>query len=249
MIQAAMQLPLDLGHRPALGREDFLIAQPNAQAVGWVDRWPEWAAPALVLYGPPASGKSHLAAVWQKRTNAAIVDTNHLDTQSAEDIAAMGEHLLLDHIDPWFGDRAGETTLFHLYNMMKEEGRTMLLTMRMAPAHAGFIIPDLASRLRAAPAAAIEAPDDTLLAAILVKLFADRQLQISHDVIMYLLPRIERSFAALQALVETADRLALSEKRGISVPLMRRILLESTDLVGDGALFDKQSENARDESP
>ena len=145
----------------------------------------------------------------------------------------------MDHIDPWFGDRDGETTLFHLYNIMKEENRTMLLTMRMAPTHAAFCIPDLASRLRAAPATAIQTPDDTLLAAILVKLFADRQLQISHDVIMYLLPRMERSFSAAHELVDIADKLALSERRAISVPLMRRVLLERSELAGAGELFNR----------
>lgn len=233
------QIPLDLGHRPALGREDFLIAPPNADAVEWIDRWPEWPAPALVLYGAPASGKSHLAAVWQSKTNAATVDTTTLSAQSADKISALGEHLVLDHIDPWFGDRAAETTLFHLYNIMKEEQRTMLLTMRMAPTHVPFCIPDLASRLRAAPAISIQTPDDMLLSAILVKLFADRQLQISHDVIMYLLPRMERSFAAVYDLVEAADKLALAEKRAISVPLMRRVLLERSELAGAGELFNQ----------
>lgn len=237
MSAAAKQLPLDLGHRPAYGREDFLIAPPNMDAVEWIDRWPDWPAPALVLYGPPASGKTHLAAVWRNKTKAVSIDTATLAERNADEIAAQGEHLVLDHIDPWFGDHAGEKTLFHLYNIMREDGRTMLLTMRMAPTHVSFAIADLASRLRAAPASAIQTPDDTLLAAILVKLFADRQLQIGHDVITYLLPRMERSFAAAHEIVEIADKLALSEKRPISVPLMRRVLLEQDELVSAGELF------------
>ncbi|MEC7028278.1 MAG: DNA replication protein, partial [Pseudomonadota bacterium] len=73
--------------------------------------------------------------------------------------------------------------------------------------------------------AAIHPPDDTLLAVLLVKLFADRQLQIGADVLNYILPRMERSFAAAYELVEAADKLALAEKRGISVPLVRRVLM------------------------
>ncbi|MBU0800670.1 MAG: DNA replication protein, partial [Alphaproteobacteria bacterium] len=152
---------------------------------------------------------------------------DQLASQSAADIAAQAPHLVIDHIDPWFGDRAAETTLFHLYNIMKEEGRSLLLTMRMAPVHVNFALPDLASRLRAAPAAAIHAPDDTLLAAILVKLFADRQLNVGQDVIAYIVPRMERSFAAAVSLVDRADRLALAEKRNIAVPLMRQLLLQT----------------------
>ncbi|MBM3560518.1 MAG: DNA replication protein, partial [Alphaproteobacteria bacterium] len=63
----ARQLALDLGHRAAFGREDFLVAACNAAAVHWIDLWPGWPAPGLALWGAPASGKSHLAAVWQAR--------------------------------------------------------------------------------------------------------------------------------------------------------------------------------------
>ena len=53
---------------------DFLIAPCNRDAVAWVDRWPEWSAPALILYGSSGSGKSHLAHVWRARSNAALKD-------------------------------------------------------------------------------------------------------------------------------------------------------------------------------
>jgi chromosomal replication initiation ATPase DnaA len=109
--------------------------------------------------------------------------------------------------------------------------------MNMAPSHIEFTIPDLASRLRAAPAAAIQPPDDQLLSALIVKLFADRQIQITHEVLDYILPRMERSFAAAHDIVVTADQLALSEKKGISVPLMRRVLLMRQELASAGDLF------------
>lgn len=240
MSLAAAQIPLDLGHRPAQGREDFLIAPSNQDAVAWIDRWPDWAAPALVIYGPVASGKSHLAAVWGERSGGAKIDTAMLVEKEASQIAETAEHLIIDNIDLWLGDRAAETTLFHLYNLMREEQRSLLLTMNMAPSHISFAIPDLASRLRAAPAAAIQPPDDTLLAALLVKLFADRQLQVSCEVLNYLLPRMERSFAAAHELVREADRLALAEKRPVSVPLVRRVLLSRQELTGAGELFTHQ---------
>lgn len=223
----AQQITFDLGHRPAHGREDFMVAPCNRDAVAWVDLWPDWPAPALVLHGPAASGKSHLAAVWTEKNDATMISAAQLDGQDAAAIAATAEHLVLDHIDPWLGDRATETTLFHLYNIFKEEKRSLLLTMRMAPVRVGFALPDLASRLRAAPAASIQPPDETLLAAVLVKLFADRQLNVGQDVIAYVTPRMERSFAAALDIVERADKMALAEKRNIAVPLMRQILLQT----------------------
>ncbi|MCF8496625.1 MAG: DNA replication protein [Alphaproteobacteria bacterium] len=223
-MKAASQIPLDFETRPALGREDFLIGPGNKDAVAWIDRWPEWPAPALILTGPAASGKTHMGAVWRDRTGAESVRPDRLLSETPEEFARAGRNLLLDGLDPWLGDRAAETALFHLYNIFKEEGRTILITMRMAPSHVEFALPDLASRLRAAPVAAVHPPDERLLASVLIKLFSDRQLIVGNDVIRYVLPRMERSFAAARDIVESADRLALSQKRPISVPLLREIL-------------------------
>ncbi|MGH1397969.1 MAG: HdaA/DnaA family protein [Alphaproteobacteria bacterium] len=219
------QIPLAFPVRVAQGREDFMVGTSNEAAVGWIDRWPDWSAPSFILSGPAASGKSHLAAVWQARTGATAIPTETLTTQSAEEIAAQGETLLLDGIDPWIGTREAEETLFHLYNIFKEEQRTMLLTMRSAPSHLDFTIPDLASRLRAAPHAVIMSPCETLLQNVIVKMFADRQINIGADVLKYILPRMERSFTAAKDIVTAADALALSQKRPVTVPLIRDVLI------------------------
>lgn len=224
MGQPAIQIPLDLGHRTAMGRDDFLIAPGNQDAVAWIDLWPEWPAPALILYGPIASGKSHLCAVWRERARAQAVDARSLNENTARDIAQSGQHIVLDDIDALVGNVAGEKGLFHLYNIFKEEKRTLLLTMTDAPVRRAFALPDLASRLRAAPAVAIREPDDHILAAVLVKLFNDRQLRVSDDVITYILPRIDRSFEAVRTLVESIDSRTLAEKRAVSVPLVKTLL-------------------------
>lgn len=218
------QIPLDLGHRTAMGRDDFLIAPSNQDAVAWIDLWPEWPAPAIILYGPVASGKSHLAAVWTKRSGAGIVAPQDLNDMSVRDIAASAMHLMIEDADGLIGQIEAEKGLFHLYNLLREEKRTMLITLQEPPIRRDFALPDLASRLRAAPTVSIREPDDVLLSAILVKLFNDRQVRVGEDVLRYILPRIERSFEAVRVLVEGADQKALIEKRAISVPLIREIL-------------------------
>ncbi|MBL4804881.1 MAG: DNA replication protein [Alphaproteobacteria bacterium] len=225
MVEPVQQLPLDLSLRPALGREDFLIGPSNRDAVAWIDRWPDWPAPLLVISGPAASGKSHLAAVWADKAEAAVIAPEDLMRMSANDIAEAGDYVVIDGIDLWIGEREAETTLFHLYNIMREEQRSFLVTTRMTPNDADFTIADLASRFRAAPHAMIKAPDDILLGSILIKLFSDRQLAIGQEVIAYILPRMERSFAAAKEIVEKADSMAYARKKGISVPLMRQVLM------------------------
>ncbi len=222
---AYTQIPLDLQHRAAYGREDFLIASNNQDAAAWVDRWPEWPAPALILYGPPASGKTHLCAVWAQKSNAVLLNPDDIINNDAEQISQMADHIALRHADLLIGDRRCEEKLFHLYNILKESQRSVLLTSRAPAIALNFEIPDLASRLRAAPSIAIAPPDEMLLTALLVKLFRDRQITINEDVLQYILPRMERSFAAARDLVTQADARALSEKRNITIPLIREILM------------------------
>ncbi|HEU4838680.1 MAG TPA: DnaA/Hda family protein [Micavibrio sp.] len=218
------QIPFDLGHRTAMGREDFLIAPNNQDAVAWIDLWPEWPAPALILYGPAASGKTHLAAVWGEKSNAACVRPDTLNDSTIRDIASAARHVILEDADSLIGNIEGEKGLFHLYNLFREEKRSILLTLREPPVRRAFAIPDLASRLRAAPAVAIREPDDVLLGAILVKLFNDRQLRVGQDAVNYIVSHMERSFEEARRIVGEADTRAMIEKRAVSVPLLRDIL-------------------------
>ncbi|HLB80138.1 MAG TPA: DNA replication protein, partial [Dongiaceae bacterium] len=93
---AASQLPLDLGHRPALRRDDFLVAPCNRAAVAWLDRWPDWPGPALAVHGPPGCGKTHLASVWRARSGAIAVEPAALADPSA--LAAAARTFVLDGV-------------------------------------------------------------------------------------------------------------------------------------------------------
>lgn len=221
---AGRQIPFDLGHRTAMGRDDFLVSPSNQDAVAWIDLWPEWPAPVVILYGPVASGKSHLAAVWGEKANAACVHPGALNDSSIRDIARAAKHVILEDADNLIGNVDGEKGLFHLYNLFKEEKRSVLMTLQEPPVRRAFAVPDLASRLRAAPAVAIREPDDALLGAVLVKLFNDRQLRVGADTVKYILSHMERSFEEARRIVAEADLRAITEKRAVSVPLLKEII-------------------------
>ena len=217
------QLAIDLPHRPALGRADFLVSDCNAGALQWIERWPDWPAPALVLYGPAGSGKSHLAALWRERSGGILIAGEALSRADPNELASR-RAVALDE-----AAQAPEQELLHLYNCCGEAGASLLVVARDAPASWPIALPDLASRLRAAPSVAIAPPDDRLLAAVLVKLFADRQVRVAPEVIGFLLRRMERSFAAAGALADRLDRLALGAGRPIGLALARRVLAEGGD--------------------
>jgi DnaA regulatory inactivator Hda len=216
---AKAQLPLDLGFRPALGREDFLVASCNEAAVAWLDRWPHWPGPALALWGPPGSGKSHLAQVWRARSGAVAIDAAMLVSAQVGQLLGTARAAAVDD-----SDRAEEEALLHLYNLLAERQGHLLLVAHEPPSRWGIRLADLRSRLLAAPAVAVAPPDEDLLGALLVKLFADRQLAVSEDVIAYLRLHLDRSFAAARDAVAALDQASLAEGRAVTVPLTRAVL-------------------------
>lgn len=168
------QLPLDLPARPALHREDFLAAPGNAAALALIDAFPDWSARVVCLVGPEGAGKSHLAAIFAERAGARTLAARDLQREDVPAALAAGA-LVLEDLEP--GDFS-EAALFHLLNLAREQQAWLLMTARTPPAQFVLATADLASRLRAVPVFEIAPADDALLAAVLVKLFADRQLAV-----------------------------------------------------------------------
>lgn len=226
-MSAPAQLPLDLGHRAAMGADDFLVAPSNAEAVAWLDRWPAWPAPALTIHGPAGCGKTHLGQVWRARSRAPVVAGAALDGGAdLPGLMAAERAVVVDEADAVAGRPAREEALFHLYNLARDAGGHLLLLARRPPSRWRMRLPDLRSRIKGAPAVAVAPPDDALLAAVLVKLFADRQLRPGPEVVGFLLARMERSLDAARRLVAALDRASLAAHRGITVPLARAVLAE-----------------------
>jgi chromosomal replication initiation ATPase DnaA len=213
------QLALALPHAESFARDDFLTGASNDAALATIERWPDWADRVLALTGPEGAGKSHLAAIWAEKAGARRVSARALGETDLLHALATGALVVEDE-----SDELDERALFHLLNLVREEDGYLLLTARMLPATWGVALPDLASRLRAVPVVTVSAPDDALLRAVMVKLFADRQLAVDETLIAYLATRIERSFAAARETVERLDREALRQQRGVTRALAAELL-------------------------
>lgn len=214
------QLAFDLPHRVALGAGDFLLAPCNQDAVGWLDRWPDWPAPALVVHGPGGSGKTHMAHVWQARSGARMAAPADIEANPLSAFSETAQYWIVDDAPAGVDEEA----FLHFYNAVVERNGNLLITARTPPSRWSLTLPDLRSRLLAVPAVAVGQPDEELLGAVLVKLFSDRQLPVGPDVLTYLLARMERSFAEAHAVVAALDRQALAERRKVTVHLAREVL-------------------------
>ncbi|UWQ17206.1 HdaA/DnaA family protein [Jannaschia sp. M317] len=216
------QLSIDLPRFNARGREDFMTSPANARALALVDLWPAWPEKRLALIGPEGAGKSHLAAIWAEDIGARRIAAASL---RPEDAPALAEGpLVVEDADRDLAGSEGEHALFHLWNACAAAGKGLLLTGRTPPKDWPVALPDLASRLSSLTPAVVSEPDEALLSAVLVKLFSDRQIAVRPALVQFLLPRMERSFAAAHGMVDLLDERALAEGREVDIPLARTLL-------------------------
>ncbi|WP_134726666.1 chromosomal replication initiator DnaA [Paracoccus luteus] len=213
------QLALDLRTPPALGRGDFLPAPANATALALLDRPEDWPQGRLILIGPDGSGKSHLASFWAAENGARRVAARALRDEACDALVDFFGALVVEDAHRAGGAAGAERALFHLWNLAAERQALLLITARAPPRDWGLGLPDLASRMGSMAAVRLDPPDEDLLAAVLVKLFADRQLMPGAGVIEALVRRMDRDLGLARRLVARIDRAALAEGRAVTRPL------------------------------
>lgn len=197
-----MALPLAWPAEP--GDDAFLVTPSNAEAARLLDRPGTWPVRAALVTGPRRSGRSLLARIWAAKTGGMVVDG---------------------------AERAGEAALFHAWNAA-QAGRPLLMVADCAPPEWQVALPDLRSRLAATPQAAIGAPDDRLVRALLGHLLHRRGLDARDDLLDWLSARIERSHLAVERVVDLLDQGAMERRRRLTIPLARTTLLEAGMLPG-----------------
>jgi chromosomal replication initiation ATPase DnaA len=219
----AQQLPLPFELRPALTREDFIVAPSNAAAVRFIDTWPNWPARRGGLYGPEACGKSHLVEVWRAASGAIAIPAAALTPDWVVSVPADAA-IAIENVDAKAAEPTEERDIALLVLFERPQG-SLLFTGIGPPAVWRAVTGDIRSRFDALLSIAMDAPDDILLGALARKLFADRQLPVPEGVIRRMLTALERTPAAISAFVDAADRKALAERR----PISERLVLELLD--------------------
>lgn len=209
------QYALSLILPPVFAADNFIVSGCNREAWQWMHNWPQWPAHALILYGPEGSGKTHLGHIWAGYANAEKIAA---DTLTGDEPAK--KHILVEDIER----ASDEKHLLHLFNYTRENGNYLLMTSSLPPQNLPFRLPDLTSRLLALPCVQILQADDTVLAGAMRKQFSDRQMKIDDEVIAYILPRVERSLSKVKELVEHLDRVAMAQRKNITVPFVKYVL-------------------------
>ena len=220
------QLIFDIAPPPAYGTEDFLVAPSNQLAFDFVHRWPRWPSATGLLVGPSGVGKSHLLEIWRRRSGASTLELSALAEDDVPRLMPSEGSIALEH-SPDVGFE--QTALFHLLNTARENRGYVLIASRMPPALWGLTLPDLVSRLSAAPAIHIQPAEDELLRGVLVKLFADRQCAVDEGLVAYLMRRMPRSLGAARKIVAAIDERALELGTGATRAIAGQVLAEISE--------------------
>tara|TARA_B100001094_G_C17868385_1_gene640855 strand:- start:1 stop:663 length:663 start_codon:yes stop_codon:yes gene_type:complete len=214
------QIPFDLGVRSALDRQDFFVHDSNRQAVSWLDKWPTWPSKALFIHGPSGCGKSHLVSVFATRAQAVMLEPSHQKSLHPVELADRHQAIVCDGI----GQKLEEEFLLHMFNAAHEAGKYLLFADCSPAARWNISLPDLQSRMTSIPSVRMFEPDEIAMSAVLIKLFNDRQLIITPELVSFIINRIPRTFSAVQMFVEKVDREALAQKSKITIPLAKQII-------------------------
>jgi chromosomal replication initiation ATPase DnaA len=218
--EMAGQLVFPFGVISATGRQDFITAPCNQQALHFIERWPQWPARGAALYGPAGSGKTHLGAIWAQKAGAHIWAARDLAPDRL-DAAGAASACLIEDLDAEDASPARDRALLELF---ERPGVWMVLTARTPPGEWQCAIGDLRSRFQSLIAFPVWAPDDALLSGLVVKHLADRQLRAPAAVVERIVTQIERTPSAIAAFIGRADAKALAEKRAISERLVLELL-------------------------
>jgi chromosomal replication initiation ATPase DnaA len=224
MSPRAEQLSLLLASEPDYSPNSFFVTDSNRQAWSWLNEWTSWPAHGLILTGAAQSGKTHLAKAWQSHTDAQFINTEAL-ASNLDELCKHKKFFVLEDVDTLV-PQLDQSLLFHFFNSSREHNAYVLLTARTNPKDWPLSLADLQSRLLSLPLVTLYEPDDDLLRAMMLKLFGDRQMDIDPKVINYLLPRVERSYAAVSDLVKAVEKESVQHNQRITIPFLKDILEE-----------------------
>lgn len=222
------QLSFDFKPHVYMGREDFIVTSCNRNAFQMIEALPEWLSRGLVVYGPQGCGKSHLAHLFADRVKTlhsrpvrvSFVSAGRVNMRNVRRLAEENQSIVIENLTP----KANMEALFHLFNFYNTEGRYMLWTAETAPARMNFALKDLQSRLNMLPSVEIKEPDDNMLQTLIVKLFNDRQILITPEVLQYIVNNAHRSFKYIEELVDEIDKISLAFQCAVSYSVVRKAI-------------------------
>tara|TARA_B100001248_G_C27279494_1_gene406969 strand:+ start:47 stop:763 length:717 start_codon:yes stop_codon:yes gene_type:complete len=220
------QLALPLSFRSVKNNSNFILNKVNEVALSLIDEFNDiknfkkkFNFPVLILYGPPGSGKTHLAHIYQEITDAKFIKKfNNVNLNEAK----SGKSFILDDFDKI--KNLNENLFFHFFNRIVLSLGSLLIITSKPPNEMNFNLSDLQSRIRSCISTKIELPDDEFLLTILVKELSEKKIFLNDKLCVYIINRIKRNYKSISYFVESLDMISLEKKKKITLKLIKEVL-------------------------
>jgi len=216
---------LEFDFKPSYCEADFIIAGSNSNLWDLLQDVANWPDNRFILVGPEYSGKTHLARIWEIKNNAHCFEAEEFTVVEYAKLPST-KSIVLENLERLCGNREQEEDLFQFCDTVSKENRKFLITSSIDPKELEFIKPDLRSRLLGTRVGKINQPDAKLLSILYNKLFSDKQISYTPDLIQYLVKNSERSFSAAHRMVENLDKMSLINRKPVSKKMIRELIKE-----------------------
>ncbi len=213
------QLLLDFDNNIEFNEHDYYVSRSNYLAFNLIQNWPKWERKILNISGGTFSGKTHLAKIFQYKSNALYLDHSDINEDVFKKIK-LNESIVIDN----FEKIKNENLLYSLFNLIYQDNKYLLILSNITISKINYNLDDLNSRAKNCIFAQIENPDDDLIFAIIVKSFSDRQIKLEKKLLEFIIKRIERSYGKIYEFIYKVDELSLKKKKPINLKTIREIL-------------------------
>ena len=213
------QLLLDFDYNIEFNEHDYYVSRSNYLAFNLIKNWPKWERKILNISGDTFSGKTHLAKIFEDKSNALYLDHGEINEDVFKKIK-LNESIVIDD----FEKIRNEKLLYSLFNLIYQDNKYLLILSNRTISKINYNLDDLNSRAKNCIFAQIENPDDDLIFAIIVKSFSDRQIKLEKKLLEFIIKRIDRSYGKIYEFIYKVDELSLKKKKPINLKTIREIL-------------------------
>ena len=213
------QLILKFPSHQAYKKEDFYVSPSNHEAYDFIDSWPKWIKRTANIFGPPGSGKSHLASILKNKTTCLQIESKNLNDEIFNKLKVK-EALIIEDLN----EKVPEKLLYSLWNTILQDNKYLLITSKKPINSFKFKLRDLMSRITSSLMIGINLPSDDLISVILAKNFSDKQIKVEKKHIDYIIKRIDRSYEKISQFILTLDKYSLKKGSPFGLKLIKEVL-------------------------
>jgi len=211
---------LNFDLEPNYAHDDFFVSKSNYFAYNLILNWPRWEKNIINLNGDKFCGKTHLTKIFIKKFKAFKIDTKNLSDDKIKEFK-IHQNFVLENFDQ---NSVNEKLIYSLINIVEQDNKYLIINSRKALNKYSFKLNDLNSRLKNCLNAKIELPDDSLMFAIILKNFSDRQIFTDKKIINYVIKNIDRSYSKICEFIYKVDQVSLQKQKPVTIKTIKEAL-------------------------